>query len=409
MKDFQSIKVRKGPKTLVIDNPTKYPLIGEGAQSAVFKLSEDTCVKIHADPEQAKMETEALEAGKHLTFVPKVFDSGKNFIVMEYFHAPTLKEYLRNCTYIPESIVKKLLMILRELKKANFTMLDAPLRHIFVLENEELKVIDHVNAFKRNQPVPLKLLRDLDNIFLKDSFLNQVKRLEPKTHQAWNRYFAKNKLDYKNIPVTPGGAGKGVKVDGATAQPLIGKGHQGAVYRIAEEQCVKIYEKPEHAAQEKKVLLSNQNLPFIPKVHKSGANYIVMEYLAGPNLNMFLKKQAQLSEEITRQLLTMLTAMKKSGFTLIDAPLRHIIITPAGFKLVDHVYSYTRKQDRPLELFENLRERNFLDAFLGQVKAINAKLHAEWTKKPIPFSKVELPETKEKKPRKRKKEKSRTK
>ena len=31
-----------------------------GAQGAVFKLSEDKCVKIYSDPVQAKMEKEAL-------------------------------------------------------------------------------------------------------------------------------------------------------------------------------------------------------------------------------------------------------------------------------------------------------------------------------------------------------------
>ena len=44
--------------------------------------------------------------------------------------------------------------------------------------------------------------------------------------------------------------------------------------------------------------------------------------------------------------------MEKSGFKQIDAPLRHIIITKNGFKLVDHVYSFSREQNKPLELFE---------------------------------------------------------
>ena len=41
-----------------------------GAQGAVFKLSEDKCVKIYSDPVQAKMEEEALKAGQHLPFMP---------------------------------------------------------------------------------------------------------------------------------------------------------------------------------------------------------------------------------------------------------------------------------------------------------------------------------------------------
>ncbi|MBT2616242.1 MULTISPECIES: hypothetical protein [unclassified Bacillus (in: firmicutes)] len=389
MEDFKTITVTKGEKSLEIHNPTSYSLIGMGAQGAVFQLSEDKCVKIYSDPIQAKMEEEALAAGKHLPFMPLIYDTGPNYIVMEYFNAPTLKEYLRNCTYIPDSIVKKLLYILKELKQAKFTMIDAPLRHIFVVGNEELKVIDHVNSFKRIHPVPLKLLRDLKIILLKDSFLAQVKKLEPDTFNEWEDYFNQNSLDFRNIPVLSGGSGNGVKVDSAITQTLIGKGHQGAVYRVSEETCVKLYGKTEHANQEKMVLLSSQDLPFIPKVFETGPNYILMEYLLGPDLNTFLKKQSVLSEDITKRLLYILKTMEKSGFKQIDAPLRHIIITKNGFKLVDHVYSFSREQKRPLELFKDLRERNFLDAFLEQVKAIDPGTYAEWTKTPIPLDENE--------------------
>ncbi|WP_071393138.1 hypothetical protein [Bacillus tuaregi] len=390
MADFKSIKVTKGEKTLLIDNPTPYPLIGAGTQGAVFKLSEKKCVKIYSDELQAKMEAEALKAGQKLPFFPRLYETGRNYVVMEYFNAPTLKEYLRNCTYIPESIAKKLLTILSELKKAKFTMIDAPLRHIFVLDNEELKIVDHVNAFKRIHPVPLKLLRDLNIILLKESFLAWVEVLEPTTFKMWEKYFQENDLDYRNIPVTSGGSGKGVKVDSAVTQPLIGKGHQGAVYRIAEDKCVKIYGSIDHCKQEKDVLLKNKKLPFIPQVYETGPNYVVMEYLLGPNLNAYLKKQQELSEDISRRLLDILTLMKKAGFKQIDAPLRHIFVTNDGFKMVDHVYSFTRPQDRPLELFQNLHERGFLDTFLEHVKQMDSKTHAEWTKLPIPLTDAEM-------------------
>jgi predicted Ser/Thr protein kinase len=386
MEDFKSITVNKGIKTLDIDNPTSFPLIGMGAQGAVFKLSEERCVKIYTNTLQAKMELEALQAGQHLTFFPRLYEHGENYIVMEYFNAPTLKEYLRNCAYIPESITKNLLFILNEMKKAQFTMVDAPLRHIFVLENEELKVIDHVNAFKRIHPVPLKLLRDLNIILLKESFINQVKKLEPMTYQIWQKYFNENKMDYRNIPVYSGGNGEGVKVDSAISQTLIGAGHQGAVYRIAEDKCVKIYGKPEHCELEKRVLVSHQGLSFIPKVHEKGNNYVVMEYLVGPDLNTFLKKQSTLPLSVTERLLDILTSQKQAGFKQIDAPLRHIFVTNKGFKMVDHVYSFSRIQERPLELFQNLHERGFLEDFLEQVKILDPKTHAVWTKKPIPLT-----------------------
>ncbi|WP_179107236.1 hypothetical protein [Sediminibacillus massiliensis] len=387
--DIDKINVSKGEKTLLIDNPTTYPLIGMGAQGAVFQLSDDKCVKIYPDPLKAQMEQEAIKAGEHLDFFPEIYETGDNYTVMEFFQAPTLKEYLKNSTFLPESITKKLLHILNELKRAEFTMIDAPLRHIFVLDNEELKVIDHVNSFKRQHPVPLKLLRDLNIILLKEAFLDQVKRLDPAMYEEWDNYYHQNKLDYKEIAVTSGGSGSAVKVDSAVSQTLIGKGHQGAVYRIAEDRCVKIYPKPDHAKQEQEVLLSNQDLSFIPKVYDTGDNYVVMEYLLGPDLNSFLKKQSELSIDITKRIMDILTAQIEAGFKLIDAPLRHVFVTADGFKMVDHVYSNTREQNRPLELFQNLHERNFLDAFLNQIKELHPSLHDEWTKEPIPLQSEE--------------------
>ena len=260
------------------------------------------------------------------------------------------------------------------------------LRHIFVLENEELKLIDHVNAFKRIHPVPLKLLRDLNMMLLKESFLSRVKKLEPETYEMWQAYFNENKMDYRNIPVDNGGDGEGVKVNSAISQTLIGAGHQGAVYRVSENQCVKIYPKTQHCAQEKDVLLSHQDLSFIPKVYETGDNYVVMEYLSGPDLNTFLKKQSDLPPVVTKLLLEIVTSQKQAGFKQIDAPLRHVFVTNSGFKMVDHVYSYSRIQTRPLELFQNLHERGFLDAFLEQVKVLDPAIHAEWTKTPIPLT-----------------------
>ncbi|WP_449538730.1 hypothetical protein [Ferdinandcohnia sp. Marseille-Q9671] len=383
MKDFTSITVTKGEKTLEIQNPTTYPLVGMGSQGAVFKLTEEKCVKIYADPLQAKMENDALKAAKKNRFMPKVYETGKNYIVMEYLNGPNLKEYLLGSMYMPEDITRSLLHLLKSFKKAKFTMLDAPLRHIFIVNNE-LKVIDHVNAFKRVHPVPIKLIRDLNLLLLKDSFLMQVQKLEPDTYKEWDQFF-NQKMSIKKFLVMPD-KGSSVKVDSSLSQWLIGKGHQGAVYRLSEDRCVKVYGKITHAEQEQKVLLSCQDLSFIPKVHEAKKNYVVMEYLSGPDLNTYLKKQSKLPDEIAKGLLDILTTMKKKRFKQIDAPLRHVIITTNGLKMVDHVYSFTRDQDRPLELFKDLRERGFFESFLEYVRNADQKTYDEWTKTPIPLT-----------------------
>ena len=66
--------------------------------------------------------------------------------------------------------------------------------------------------------------------------------------------------------------------------------------------------------------------------------------------------------------------------------------------MVDHVYSFSRQQERPLELFQNMHERNFFDSFLEQVKVMDPETHAEWTKTPIPLTNEEETLIMEKKP-----------
>ena len=94
MEDFKSINVTKGVKTLEINNPTNYPLIGMGAQGAVFKLSEDRCIKIYSDRYKQKWRKKLLKLANIYPLCLDSMSSGSNYIVIEYFNAPTLKEYI---------------------------------------------------------------------------------------------------------------------------------------------------------------------------------------------------------------------------------------------------------------------------------------------------------------------------
>lgn len=387
VKDFTSITVTRGQHTVDIHNPTRYPLIGQGSHSAVFKIAEDRCVNIYVDSAQVQRELDTLQAYEYLTFLPKVYQSGTNYIITEYFKGPTLQEYLDGSMYMPESITKKLVNLLWQSAKTTEIVLDCPLHRIFIIENE-LKVIHPIYSSPNNYPVPLKLLNDLNVMQLKDSFMEQVQQLAPNAYDRWSTYL-NQPIDLTELIVSTEMNESGKKVDDLLSQRLIGQGSQGVVYRLSEDKCVKVYETIQHAWQEKEVLLAFQDLSFIPKIFQADHNYIVMEYLTGPDLNTYLKQQNRLSEDITKRLLDILVTMKHSGFKLIDAPLRHIIITGTGFKLVDHVFSFSREQNIPLELFKNLQERNFLDSFLKQVRKIDFNTYAEWTKTPIAYNKKE--------------------
>ncbi|MGA9172923.1 MAG: hypothetical protein WBZ33_02955, partial [Thermoactinomyces sp.] len=50
---------------------------------------------------------------------------------------------------------------------------------------------------------------------------------------------------------------------------------------------------PHYLEHEVKALQTVQALSFTPKIFEIGPNYIIMEYLKGPNLKVFLRKKKE--------------------------------------------------------------------------------------------------------------------
>ncbi|MFC7394403.1 RIO1 family regulatory kinase/ATPase [Scopulibacillus cellulosilyticus] len=187
MKGFKSIKIegRDGQQVEVVHNPTSYPLIGKGLQGAVFKLSKDRCVKIYAREKDALKERQALTALQDSPIVPKLYESGSNYIVMEYIEGPTLLEYLKKTRSMTKHLSQQLMFIIREMERIKFTRRDASLRHIIVTKKKDLKLIDLVNSYTKNRNQPKVLLKGLNRLGLLTPFLNQVKKIDLGSFNKW--------------------------------------------------------------------------------------------------------------------------------------------------------------------------------------------------------------------------------
>lgn len=192
MKDFGSIKVtRKGKKDeLDVNNPTSYPLIGKGIQGAVFRLSEDRCVKIFLKEKNAKKEKEALIKGQDLPFMPRFYEAGPNYIIMEYIEGPSLRDYLKEQGTISQSITQQLVSMKREMRRLGFTNLDrCVIRHIFVDNQQVLKVVDHASSYDQ-KPIPVRLLDTLTELGLIEPFMQQVKVMDSELYFEWNNFLS---------------------------------------------------------------------------------------------------------------------------------------------------------------------------------------------------------------------------
>ncbi|MFT4412434.1 RIO1 family regulatory kinase/ATPase [Fredinandcohnia humi] len=188
--------------------------------------------------------------------------------------------------------------------------------------------------------------------------------------------------DFKKIRIVKIGDAD-VLVHNPTRYPLIGKGKQGAVFKLSSNKCVKIFWRNELAQKESDVYEKVGDSKLLPDVYKVGHNYIVMEYIPGTTLKSLIIDETleHLPIAIVEQIINMFKEMKRLGFSRIDVSTGHVIITDAGnFKLIDHANSLSKHQPFPQRLFNKLRRYEKLKPFLADVRQLDEQLFEEWKK-----------------------------
>lgn len=186
MDDFRKIKVvRESTISLIVDNPTELKLIGKGAHGAVFKLNKDKCVKIYADTHNAEKEAGSYKIGQGSDIVPRLYEVGENYIIMEFIEGISLWKYLSDKKEISFDISKKIVLLLKEMNRLGFTRIDSSLRHIIFTNDEKLKAIDLVYAYIRNDKNPVKIFTELKKLGLVKQFMNQIKIIDIELFNKW--------------------------------------------------------------------------------------------------------------------------------------------------------------------------------------------------------------------------------
>lgn len=168
-------------------NPTGLPFLGAGAQGAVFQLSAAACVKVFAHEADAQQEAVTLGRASSASFIPQVYETGPNYIVMEFIQGQGIKTFLSRQQAFPHYLAEKLLAMIYDMKRVGFTRIDTALRHVYITPERQVKVIDHVNSYRTVQPYPGRMLRSLANIGYLAPFLHYVERQDPAMYAEWKQ------------------------------------------------------------------------------------------------------------------------------------------------------------------------------------------------------------------------------
>lgn len=169
-------------------NQSRLEMIGKGRQGAVFRYTDDICIKVYGNKRDCRREHYAMYLGQKSDLFPVLYAAGENYIVMEMVKGVDLREYLQSQP-LTEELSHKLIELLITFKEVGFDRIDHHKRQIYIQPDGNLKVIDVGRTVWRNRvyPYPRKLLNSLGKEN-KETFLNHVKLLAPELYEEWDYY-----------------------------------------------------------------------------------------------------------------------------------------------------------------------------------------------------------------------------
>ena len=164
---------------------TDLTVVGEGNQGIVYLIDQHRCLKVYKKSKYFARELSVLQKTKGEPRFPELYKWGDKYMIREYIPGVDLETYLKD-NPLTENISCQLLEIIESFKRLRFKNLDTRLAHILITPSEELKLIDPTNAMHRERSYPKSLLAGLDHLGLKQTFLEQARKINPSLNEKWS-------------------------------------------------------------------------------------------------------------------------------------------------------------------------------------------------------------------------------
>ena len=159
-------------------------LLGKGAEGTVYLTPEGFALKIFYKNKNARQEVEILEKAAESRFFPNVLFIANNMVLREYVKGITLKEYLieHGLSY---KLSTEIIDLIEDFKALKFSRINMRNAHIFVDENENIKVIDPRKTYKKYTPYPKDIVKILVELNIFDDFLKNLLEYKSNLVSYW--------------------------------------------------------------------------------------------------------------------------------------------------------------------------------------------------------------------------------
>ena len=162
--------------------------LGEGHNGIVYELPQKKALKIFQQKKICKEETEILLRVKKSKYFPHIISYGNFYILREMIQGERLDYYIQK-NGMSQNLAINIIKTLKEFKHLKFTKLDARCRDLYVIKNEDVRVIDPKQCYTKKINFPRHLMKGLDGINALDDFLLEVKKYDSKLYNFWKKSY----------------------------------------------------------------------------------------------------------------------------------------------------------------------------------------------------------------------------
>jgi predicted Ser/Thr protein kinase len=155
--------------------------IGKGVEGKVYLTPDKKVLKIYRRADRCRSEYKIFKKMENNKYFPNVIECKGRYMLREYVEGLPIRDYI-NKNGLSEKLALNLIKIAEEFYKFNNIKFDGLNKHVFIKDDDTIKVID---PRRRNYKFYESLMRSLEIVGVLEQFTTLLKEKEPKLASIW--------------------------------------------------------------------------------------------------------------------------------------------------------------------------------------------------------------------------------
>ena len=165
-------------------NLEEFEFLGQGHNGTVYLMPDGRAIKISNNDKDFQGEHRILTKVYGNKYFPILYEVGEDYMIREEVKGVMLSDYLKKHK-LTTSLAQKVIDLIVEFEKLNFSKIDIRCKDIFIQPDGELKIIDPKLCYTIKRNYPKNLSKGLYEADYLNKFLKVLKVYDPRHYEIW--------------------------------------------------------------------------------------------------------------------------------------------------------------------------------------------------------------------------------